>query len=400
MLSNREHVETHGNTKLYIFKFLGIYLLSSLTRALQNRFKIFTPKYSFNTSDFNYEEIRNLLPNHQDIISINNKSLFINDYERNKSKNIMAISIDYKKHKIDAVIKFSKQLKPKINTLIHSANLGYCREALFYKNISKKLPIKTPKYLASYASRITGDYFVVLEKFSRGKIIADHDNCPVKEGCLVLNRAAKLHAHPLQELGSLEWIVGSTNDRPFRWLAIFYKKSFTPSYINLLNRLCDYINTLDPCLNHIDLRPGNICFEYDENGNVEDLILFDWAAPTITAGIYDVVYFMSFGISHETRKNNYTNLTDNYLSQLKSDGICYSRSKFDNDYLVASLLLITISYGYDKIKLFEDWNVSENQWNDWKIKLRHLRDELNLNTISKLIDIPEKNLHEITQEIA
>ncbi len=345
------------------------------------------------------EAVRSLLPDAEHVDCIEASSLELDRYEAEKARDIHAFGVwRTGRRPIEVVLKYGKRLAPALQAFMHAANMGCHREVLFHQRLAAHLPVRTARLLGARSCALTGDYQLLLERV-HGAARPDHGGLSTDEAGDALDALAALHSVPLASLPSLDWIVGNSNDRPFRWLILFFKQRFDERFQRVFAALCDYLNTLNPCLVHVDYRPGNLLF-HDEGTDGRRVTILDWVGVSISAGVFDVVYFMTLGLPAEQRRAEYATLTERYLQALARRGCPCAREAFDRDYQVLSLLFAMACHGYGEVELFVDWNVDDAQWDDWKHKLRAVVEELDYARIAEATGCPVDDLRQAAAALA
>lgn len=368
----------------YFLRFLFLMARIRLVLAVQQLRRRSRPKPE--------DVVRELLPDAANAERVVPAVLALDRYEREKARDIHALTVSFGGRMSEVVLKYSKPLAPSLQAFLYAANLGHCREVLFHRHLAHLLPVRTARLLGAWESRWTGEYRL-LQEHVHGSSRPDHAGISENEARVALEAIAPLHCVALAELPRLDWIVGNTNDRPFRWLIIFFPRRFDGLFIKVFGALCNYLNGLETGLVHVDYRPGNLLFHFRNGDNAPEAVtMLDWFGVTISAPIFDVVYFMTLGLQPDQRRDHYGSLRDAYLQARSRSGSPYDRVAFDDDYQVVSLLFAMACHGYAEIELFANWNVDARQWDDWRRKVLSSIEDLDFERIAHRTGCPADEL--------
>mmetsp|Transcript_3102 Transcript_3102/g.4441 ORF Transcript_3102/g.4441 Transcript_3102/m.4441 type:complete len:436 (-) Transcript_3102:1083-2390(-) len=232
------------------------------------------------------------------------------------------------------------------------AEPGVAREIDFYSNLSKRVPINTPKalYCGKYpALNVVCLILEYLDVSGKGdlQVIPDHEFASVPGIEKMMTEVAKMHGMYLNTvltdvqcswipkktgLGFCDWILslGGTKDKP-------------EQYVLLFKALQTYFDGKPLTLVHGDCRPGNMIF----SGNPIDRVIFaDWEATNIAPPAWDFTYATVIGLDANVRRDNQKHLLEEYHRALVTSASCKVESfeTFEDDVNLLTIVLFYLSY--------------------------------------------------------
>jgi hypothetical protein len=231
----------------------------------------------------------------------------------------------------------------------------YNREYFFYKYISDKVPIKTPKFYGLIYDNDKNPIGVLLKNINddNHKLNLDLNNEDIDISLKVIDSIAKLHCHfwgkNIRDFKGIK----KNNDKLFNpsWDDFIKSKwhIFKEKWFNTLNtnqiEMANFIyrnflgiqqklsnKNLTFC--HGDVKSANIFYQI--NGDSYSPVFIDWQYIILGKGVQDLVFFMIE--SFESKKmNDYKKIfKEYYYLKLINNGINYSKEDYEEDFINAS----------------------------------------------------------------
>jgi beta-phosphoglucomutase-like phosphatase (HAD superfamily)/choline kinase len=316
--------------------------------------------------NFNINEIinydfheNNILKNHilNSLIDLNVESIDIDDTKLKGGfiSDVIAIKLYLKDSSIlNCICKLENQNDNILSKMSKDLDL-YNREYFFYKYISGKVPIKTPKFYNLIYDNEKNPIGVLLENINDDshKLNLDLNYEDINVSLKVIDSIAKLHSHFWgKNLHDLKGIK-KNNDKMFNpsWDDFIKSKwhIFKEKWFNILNtdqiEIANYIyrNFLSIQQNlsnknltfcHGDVKSANIFYQINDHSYSP--VFIDWQYIILGKGVQDLVFFMIE--SFESKKmNSYKKIfKEYYYLKLINNGIEYLREDYEEDFVNAS----------------------------------------------------------------
>jgi hypothetical protein len=220
----------------------------------------------------------------------------------------------------------------------------YEREASFYQRLSDKTELRSPlAYHAAYDAN-SGDFVVVMEDLSAGRVCDQITGCSVEDALAVVTTLARHHGEWWNNPRLLDYqFIQSPADPPYpAFNAQSGSDAWGPCLANIGHvipeslrfvgerwaeigpRIMELSPDLPWTLTHGDLRLDNIFF-----GASGDFAVVDWQICFRNGGAFDLAYFLSQSLPVSQRRAHEHQLLDAYYNELWASGV--------NDYPVDDL---------------------------------------------------------------
>lgn len=229
------------------------------------------------------------------------------------------------------------------------AALGlYMREVSFYRDLAHTVGIITPRPHVAEINPENHDFTLLFEDFGPARPGDQLAGCSVDDAETAVLEAAALHAPHwgsprLAEIAWLNPAEGSADMIAAMLPPIIagykdrYDGQLEPEILGLIDRLPAVTGAMrgdrsaPPTVTHGDFRLDNILF--DIQGGGRRMGTLDWQTPAVGAGVIDVAYFLSAGLSPEDRRANERALVARYHGELERLGVTgYGREQCWADY--------------------------------------------------------------------
>ena len=218
-----------------------------------------------------------------------------------------------------------------------SDHILYLREVSFYREMAKRVDIRTPKTLVAEIDPETDDFTLIFEDLGPARQGDQLAGCSPEDSSIAMREAAALHA-PLwgvESLATLDWlairpatlqpmvlgllpaIIGLFQDR--------YQGVLEPEFMALVQRLPELQakigqdHSAPRTVQHADFRLDNILF--DVQGGTAPMATLDWQTVALGVGACDIAYFLSAGLSPEDRRAHEKDLVGLYHRELVQRGV-------------------------------------------------------------------------------
>lgn len=307
--------------------------------------------------NYNFYEKNSLKKNIIDSIDLSINSIEINDIKLKGGfiSDVIELKLYLKDFTVvNCICKLENKNENYLSKMSKDLDL-YDREYLFYKYISDKIPIKTPKFYGLVYDDNKMPIGILLENLNNDnyKLNLNLNNEEIDVALKVIDSFAKLHCHFWGKNTHILKGIKKNNDKLFnpswsnfiksKWY-IFKEKWFNTlnvEQINIANYICqNFLNIQQKLSNknltfcHGDVKSANIFYQIDGNGYSP--VFIDWQYIVLGKGVQDLVFFMieSFEI---TKMNKYKNLLkEYYYLKIINSNIDYPREEFENDFINAS----------------------------------------------------------------
>ena len=222
----------------------------------------------------------------------------------------------------------------------------YGREVNFYQNLRHRIAMRTPEcyYAAMDDDR---ERFIILMEDIRGYRIGDQvAGCTTDEAEAVVTALAEFHAsgwdrswdvtshnNPAQRDGMIAGFQAGWPVVKARFADVLPDSALTHGdrVPNAVPRLLDMMCRPPVTLVHADVRLDNVFFG-------DDICLVDWQSVCTSAPEQDLAYFLTQSVPRDVQLSR--DLKTAYYDALTSHGIDYSRTQFDERYVVSALYLM------------------------------------------------------------
>jgi beta-phosphoglucomutase-like phosphatase (HAD superfamily)/molybdopterin-guanine dinucleotide biosynthesis protein A len=280
---------------------------------------------------------------------------------------------------VNCVGKMENKKENFLTQMSHNLDL-YNREYYFYKYLSEKVPLETPKCYGIIKDENDKNIGLLLENINRHKLNLNLNEENMNVSLKIIENISKMHSmfwDKNQNLKKNNESDFDTNSFIKSKIGIFkekWKNVLTDEQLNIANYICENFvdienklsnNNLTLC--HGDVKSANIF--YKENGDSYDPIFIDWQYIVFGKGVQDLVFFMieSFDIE---KMNIYKKIfKEYYYSKLIENGVInYSKEDYEEDFINASYyfpFFVAIWFG----TLNEDELIDKNFPNEFIKKL-------------------------------
>ena len=216
---------------------------------------------------------------------------------------------------------------------------NYHREVMFYQQLAKRLPIRTPK---CYFAEINGrgsDFAIVLEDMAPAKAGNQLTGCSVPVARQVMKQLVNLHAPTWGDtsLRGKDWIEERTPDKGAGWQQMYrdslapffarFAKVLAPDEREIIARVAEshgvpFSYPPEPwSLVHIDFRLDNLLI--DETVTPPAVAVVDWQSLVLQSPLSDVAYFMGASLLPEVRRPVERELVREYHDGLVASGVSH-----------------------------------------------------------------------------
>lgn len=223
----------------------------------------------------------------------------------------------------------------------------YAHEVGFYRELSGRLDIRTPRTYAAEIAPNGGDFVLLFEDLAPARGGNQLAGCTIEDARAAIRQAAALHAPSWDdpELTTVPWLA--TDPAVTAHVRMLYpqaQKLFRERYDGLLEpelmAVCDGLAAVtdkwygreiaSKCLVHGDFRLDNLLF--DIRGGAEPIAVLDWQTLQIGSGLTDIGYFLGAGIGAELRRAYEDELLDLYCEEMGRRGVNLTRQSILDDY--------------------------------------------------------------------
>ncbi len=213
----------------------------------------------------------------------------------------------------------------------------YLREVGFYRDIAPTVDISTPRPIYAEINPETHDFTLILEDLGPARAGDQLAGCSVEDAATALKEAAALHAPRWGDVSLLQidWLNPANSEMNGQIAAALpmvvaafkdrYQGQLEPECIAIVDRLpaavvaMQGVSDFPVTLQHADFRLDNILF--DVQGGTRRMGTLDWQTITLGAALTDVSYFLSAGLSPETRREHERDLVGLYHAELLQRGV-------------------------------------------------------------------------------
>lgn len=229
----------------------------------------------------------------------------------------------------------------------------YSREARFYAEIARELPIHAPAahYVAVREQEV--DFLLLMEDLEPALEVDQLEGCTPEQAALAVEQAAALHGSSWDDprIANLGWIADgrvlwqmAAAQAPSLQEAFrsHYEGKLEDEYLSVGDRLVEAIGAwlalLDRprCLWQGDFRLDNMLF--GAAGGRYPLAIIDWQVLTLGPPATDVAFFLGCGIESNARREHERDLVRHYHSALLAHGVeGYSWDECWTDYRAHAL---------------------------------------------------------------
>jgi len=195
---------------------------------------------------------------------------------------------------------------------------NYHREVMFYQQLAKRLPIRTPR---CYFAEINGrgsDFAILLEDMAPAQAGNQLAGCSLPVARAAVRELVKLHAPTWQDptLCGRDWIEERTPDKGAGWQQMYrdslapffarFAKVLAPDEREIIARVADskgppFAYPAEPwALVHIDFRLDNLLI--DETVTPPRVAVVDWQSMVLQSPLSDLAYFLGASLLPEVRR--------------------------------------------------------------------------------------------------
>jgi len=230
----------------------------------------------------------------------------------------------------------------------------YGREYYFYNNLSRTVPIKTPKFIGLIKNELLQNIGVLLENVNNSEHILNLNlnNEDVSVSLKVIENIAKLHSAFWDKCP--DYINVKKNNDPLfnpswnkfvkeKW-QIFKNKwqhtltsrqyNITDYIYNNFTEIQEKLSDKNLTLCHGDVKSANIFYKI-KNDSYEPVFI-DWQYITFGKGVQDLVFFMIESFEPCKMRIYKELFKEHYYQQIINSGINYSRNDYNNDFVNAT----------------------------------------------------------------
>jgi hypothetical protein len=216
-------------------------------------------------------------------------------------------------------------------------HLLYVREIAFYREMAATVAIHTPRAFATLIDPVTDDFVLLLADLAPARQGDQLAGCSLDDAAVAMAQAAALHAPRWGDdrLERLDWLavrpaaLGAMVDDMLPTIIGLFRERFAgmlaPEHQALVDRLPATLvamrgnRTAPVTVVHADFRLDNMMF--DVNGGAAPMATLDWQTVTAGAGLTDVAYFLSAGITPAERRQHEGELVRRYHAELLRRGV-------------------------------------------------------------------------------
>ncbi len=213
----------------------------------------------------------------------------------------------------------------------------YLREVGFYRDIAGTVDISTPRPIYAEINPETHAFTLILEDLGPARAGDQLAGCSVEDAATALKEAAALHAPRWGDasLALIDWLNPANSEMNGQIAAALpmvvaafkdrYQGQLEPECLAIVDRLpaavvaMQGVSDFPVTLQHADFRLDNILF--DVQGGTRRMGTLDWQTITLGAALTDVSYFLSAGLSPETRREHERDLVGLYHAELLQRGV-------------------------------------------------------------------------------
>ncbi|MGE0621552.1 MAG: phosphotransferase [Pseudomonadales bacterium] len=263
------------------------------------------------------------------------------------------------------VVKFASD-KPENRAVAETYDM-YGREVHFYRSLSARLPVRTPRCFAAHHDPATGDFVLVLEDLASCRVGDQIAGAGLADARAVVTSLAALHAAtwekpiegvpshdvPAQREGiaagfSAGWPVVEAR---FPELIPADVRAVAPRLAERIGDLIGELTSSPQCVVHADVRLDNILFDGNE------VVLVDWQSVCTSSGEQDLAYFLTQSVDEALLATHQDSLIELYHTMLIEHGVsghpladCRERYATAALYLLAWAVLIagTLDMGNER----------------------------------------------------
>ncbi|OYU69858.1 MAG: hypothetical protein CFE28_07475 [Alphaproteobacteria bacterium PA2] len=213
----------------------------------------------------------------------------------------------------------------------------YLREVSFYRDVARTVDISTPRPIYADIDPQTHDFTLILEDLGPARAGDQLEGCSVEDAATALKEAAALHAPRWGDpgLARIDWLNPENSEMTGQIAAALpmvvaafkdrYQGQLEPECLALVDRLpaavvaMQGVTDFPVTLQHADFRLDNILF--DVKDGARRMGTLDWQTITLGPALTDVSYFLSAGLSPETRREHERDLVSMYHAELMQRGV-------------------------------------------------------------------------------
>ena len=213
----------------------------------------------------------------------------------------------------------------------------YLREVSFYRDIAQTVDISTPRPLYAQINPETHDFTLILEDLGPARAGDQLAGCSVEYAATALKEAAALHAPRWGDasLAQIDWLNPANSEMNGQIAAALpmvvaafkdrYQGQLEPECLAIVDRLPAAVLAMQTgtdapiTLQHADFRLDNILF--DVKSGARPMGTLDWQTITLGPALTDVSYFLSAGLSPQTRREHERDLVGLYHAELQRLGV-------------------------------------------------------------------------------
>lgn len=230
---------------------------------------------------------------------------------------------------VSYVVKFASD-KPENRAVAETYDM-YGREVHFYRSLSSRLPVRTPRCHAALRDPATGDFVLVLEDLARCRVGDQIAGASLEDARAVVTSLARLHAATWEK--HIEGVPSHDSPAQREGIAAGFRAGWPvvearlPDLIPEAARaaapaLADHIGTLigeltrpPQCVVHADVRLDNILFDGS------DVVLVDWQSVCTSSGEQDLAYFLTQSVDETLLAAHQEALIGLYHTTLVDHGV-------------------------------------------------------------------------------
>jgi len=214
---------------------------------------------------------------------------------------------------------------------------NYHREVMFYQELAKRLPVRTPRcYFAEIRGR-GSDFAILLEDMAPAQAGNQLAGCSLPVARAAVRELVKLHAPTWQDrsLCGRDWIEERTPEKAAGWQKM-YRDSLAPFFARfepvlasdereIIARVADskgppFAYPAEPwALVHIDFRLDNLLI--DETVTPPRVAVVDWQSMVLQSPLSDLAYFLGASLLPEVRRPAERDLVREYHDGLVAAGV-------------------------------------------------------------------------------
>jgi len=248
---------------------------------------------------------------------------------------------------VNCVGKMENKKENFLTQMSHNLDL-YNREYYFYKHLSQKVPIETPKCYGIIKDENDKNIGLLLENMNQHKLNLNLNEEDMNVSLKIIENIAKMHSVFWNKNQNLKKNNESEFDTKYfirSKIGVFkekWKNVLTEEQLNIADYICENIVDIENNLSdknltlcHGDVKSANLFYKID--GESYEPIFIDWQYIVFGKGVQDLVFFMIESFDIEKMKTYKQIFKEYYYTKLIENGVTnYSKEDYEKDFINAS----------------------------------------------------------------